>query len=375
MPRENSSKALGSRAGFQRNGSSSQETGCLSCGTDVEALSALSYPGWRHDREARMTFLKLLSLVVACSSIAVLTGELRAQTKPDSPPSHIKITLLGTAPGPPVRVGWAGVSTLIEAGGQRFLFDAGYGSMARLVESGLPMDGVTKVFLTHLHSDHIVDLPAFLLLPWSAPSERGVPLEVGGPAGTTAMMRHLQEAFAFDIHVRRDLDEKVSAKGIEVIARDIQEGVIYNENGVKITAFLVDHGAVTPAFGYRVDHAGRSVALSGDTRPSENLVAFSKGVDVLIHEAIDEVSLRKLAPSERLFRAIVEHHTTPEQAADIFRRVGPRLAVFSHAQGGSAVIDRTRRSYPGRVEMGEDLMLIEIGDEVVVRRRGPGPQR
>ena len=79
--------------------------------------------------------------------------------------------------------------------------------------------------------------------------------------------------------------------------------------------------------------------------------------------------------SRSLFRAIVEHHTTPEQAADIFRRVGARLAVFSHAQGGAAVIDRTRRSYQGRVELGEDLMLIEIGDEVVVRRRGPGPQR
>jgi ribonuclease Z len=322
-----------------------------------------------------MISLKLLSLVVACSSIAVLPGELRAQPQPNSRPPQIKITLLGTAPGPPVRVGWAGISTLVEAGGQRFLFDAGYGSLARLVEAGLPMDGVTKVFLTHLHSDHVADLPAFLLLPWSAPSERDVPFEVWGPAGTTEMMRHLQETFAFDIHVRRDLDEKVSAKGIEVIARDIQEGVIYNQNGVKITAFLVDHGAVKPAFGYRVDYAGRSVALSGDTRPSENLVAFSKGVDLLIHEAIDEVSLRKIVPSERLFRAIVAHHTTPEQAADIFRLVGPRLAVFSHAQGGPAVIDRTRRSYPGRVEMGEDLMLIEIGDDVVVRRREPGPLR
>lgn len=220
-----------------------------------------------------------------------------------------------------------------------------------------------------LHSDHIVDLPALLLLPWSGPSERDVPLEVWGPAGTREMMRHLQEAFAFDIHVRRDLDEKVSAKGIEVIARDIQEGVIYNENGVKITAFLVDHGAVTPAFGYRVDYGGRSVALSGDTRPSENLVAFSKGVDVLIHEAIDPENLRKLGVSERLFNAIVAHHTTPEQAADIFRRVAPRLAVFSHAQGAGGLLERTRRTYSGRVEMGEDLMEIEIGEDVAVRRR------
>ena len=316
-----------------------------------------------------MISLKLVSFVVACSSIAVLPGALRAQSRPEPASPPIKITLLGTAPGPPVRVGWAGISTLVEAGGQQFLFDAGYGSLARLVESGVAMDDVTKVFLTHLHSDHVVDLPAFLLLPWSAPSERSVPLEVWGPAGTAEMMRHLQETFAFDIHVRRDLDEKVSAKGIEVIARDIEEGVAYNANGVKITAFTVDHGAVKPAFGYRLDYAGRSVALSGDTRPSDNLVAFSKGVDVLIHEAVDDVSLRKLAPSEQLFQAIVAHHTTPEQAGEIFRRVQPRLAVFSHAQGGAAVIERSRRSYPGRVEMGEDLMRIEIGDEVVVRRR------
>jgi ribonuclease BN (tRNA processing enzyme) len=142
-----------------------------------------------------------------------------------------------------------------------------------------------------------------------------------------------------------------------------------------IAARYVDHGPVKPAFGYRLDHGGRSVAISGDTRPSDNLVAFSKGVDVLIHEVVDDVSLRKLAPSQRLFEAIVGHHTTPEQAAEIFKRVGPRLAVFSHAQGGSAVVDRVRQLYDGRVEMGEDLMVIAVGDEIVVRRHGPGAER
>ncbi len=301
--------------------------------------------------------------------------ELRAWAQSSVREPAITVTLLGVAPGPPIRVGQAGISTLIEANGERFLFDAGYGFMGRLVEAGLPMDAVSRLFITHLHSDHLADLPALMLLPWAGPSERDVPLEVWGPAGTTDMLQHLEKAFAFDIHVRRDLDEKLSAKGIQVIGHDIREGTVYEHNDVKITAFLVDHGQVKPAFGYRLDHAGRSVAISGDTRPSDNLVAFSKGVDVLIHEAVDDVSLRKLAPSERLFEAIVAHHTTPEQAADIFRRVGPRLAVFSHAQGGAAVVDRARRSYTGRVEMGEDLMVIEIGDEVVVRRRGPGPQR
>jgi ribonuclease Z len=297
----------------------------------------------------------------------------RAQVGANQPP--IRVTLLGTAPGPPVRVGRAGISTLIEAGGQRFLFDVGYGSLARLVESGLPMDAVSKVFLTHLHSDHVVDLPALMLMPWSAPSERDVPLEVWGPQGTRDMVRGLQQAFAYDIHIRRDVDERVSAKGIEVIGRDIREGTVYDQGGVKIVAFLVDHGPVKPAFGYRLDYGGRSVAISGDTRPNDNLVKFSKGADVLIHEIVDEESLKKLVPSQRLFEAIVGHHTTPEQAAEIFQRVSPRLAVFSHAQGGASVVERTRRTYSGRVEFGEDLMVIDVGDEVVVRRRGADAPR
>ncbi len=98
------------------------------------------------------------------------------------------------------------------------------------------------------------------------------------------MMQKFQEALAFDIHVRRDVDEKFPAEGVRVVATDIREGVVYESNGVKVTAFLVDHGPVKPAFGYRVDFRGHSVAISGDTKPSDNLVKFASGVDLLIHE-------------------------------------------------------------------------------------------
>jgi ribonuclease Z len=309
-------------------------------------------------------------VLATCGAMAV-AAIVAGQPARESRGSAITITLLGTAPGPPVRIGRIGISTLVEAGGQRFLFDVGYGSLGSLVQSGRPMDAVSRVFLTHLHSDHIVDLPALLLLPWSGPSERDVPLEVWGPAGTRDMMRHLQQAFSYDIHVRRDIDEKAPAKGIEVTARDISKGVVYDDHGVKITAFLVDHGPVRPAYGYRIDHGGHSLSLSGDTRPSDNLVAFSRGVDMLIHEAVNVDALRKLAPSERLLEAIVAHHTTADQAAEVFRRTGPRLAVFSHAEGAPALVEQVRRSYNGRVEAGEDLMVIEIGDEVTVRRHQP----
>ena len=137
-----------------------------------------------------------------------------------------------------------------------------------------------------------------------------------------------------------------------------------------VTAFLVTHGLVKPSYGYRVDYAGRSVALSGDTSPSDNLVAVCKAVDVLIHEAIDLDVLRRLVPDAPRMDAIVARHTTPEQAAGIFNRVSPRLAVFSHSPGTAAIAEQTRRYYSGRVEMGEDLMVIDIGAEVRVKPAG-----
>jgi len=297
-----------------------------------------------------------------------------AQENSGVPPKEIRVTLLGTASGPRVHLGKAGISTLVEAGGERLLFDAGRGFMQRLVEAGYPMNAVTKLFLTHLHSDHVLDVPDLMLTPWSAPPERKVPLEVWGPDGTRDMMRHLEEAFAFDIHMRRDVDESFSPEGIRMVAHDIREGKVYERNGVTVTAFLVTHGLVKPSYGYRVDYAGRSVALSGDTSPSDSLVARCKGVDVLIHEAIDLDVLRSVVPNQQRRDAIVARHTTPEQAAGLFSRVLPRLAVFSHSPGTAAIVEQTRRSYAGRVEMGEDLMVIDIGADVRVKRPAGGLQ-
>jgi ribonuclease Z len=306
------------------------------------------------------------SVLVLCFFGIVVTGT-SAQVNSEVPPKDIRVTLLGTASGPRAYVDKAGISTLVEAGGERLLFDAGRGSMQRLVQAGFPMNAVSRLFLTHLHSDHVIGVPDLMLSPWAAAPERKVPLEIWGPEGTRDMMRHLQAAFAFDIHMRRDVDESFSPDGIRMVSHDIREGKVYEKNGVTVTAFLVSHGLVKPSYGYRVDYAGRSVALSGDTSPSDNLVAVCKGVDVLIHEAIDPDVLRRLFPEKRRVDAIVARHTTPEQAAGIFSRVSPRLAVFSHSSGTAAIAEQTRRSYPGRVEMGEDLMVIDIGAEVRVK--------
>ena len=185
------------------------------------------------------------------------------------------------------------------------------------------------------------------------------------------MMEHMQKAFDFDIRIRRDVDEKFVKEGIEVSSTVIKEGVVFQEGGVTVTAFHVDHRPIEPAFGYRVDYAGRSLAMSGDTRFSENLIKHTTGVDVLIHEAIDPAEVRarlsKLAATQAEIDNIVAHHITAEEAGLVFARVKPRLAVYAHISDAD-LITPARKSYSGPLETGEDLMVIDIGGNVTVRR-------
>jgi ribonuclease Z len=285
---------------------------------------------------------------------------------------ELKITLLGTGNPRPVMSRF-GPSILVEAGNEKLLFDCGRGATQRLYQLKISFSDITALFLTHLHSDHTVGIPDLWLTGWVM--GRTTPLPVWGPEGTKAMMEHLHEAYAFDIHIRRDVDTKLPGAGAEVIARDIQEGVVYDRAGVKITAFSVDHAEVKPAFGYRVDYGGHSVTLSGDTRPSENLIKFAQGTDVLIHEVIDPEAFGDTASSDtqEQRKKIIEHHTTPEQAGIVFTRVKPKLAVYSHIVPPDVpeVIPHTRKTYAGPLEVGEDLMTIEIGDKIEVHRAAP----
>jgi ribonuclease Z len=285
---------------------------------------------------------------------------------------NLKVTLLGTG-YPQPRMDRFGPSILVEAGQKKLLFDCGRGATQRIEQIRIPFTQIDALFLTHLHSDHVVGIPDLWLTGWAR--GRKVPLEVWGPAGTKDMMSHLKEAFQFDIQIRQQ-DDKLPALGVDVHAKDIEHGVVYDNAGIKVTAFTVDHGQVKPALGYRIDFAGHSVVLSGDTRYSENLIRFSQGADVLIHEVIDPEAFRAKNPSmsEERLRAIAGHHTTAEQAGTIFSRVKPKLAVYSHIVPGdtTSLIPLTRKTYSGPLEVGEDLMTIEIGEGVVVHRAPKG---
>lgn len=289
----------------------------------------------------------------------------------DRPPANeIRVTLLGTGTPRPVMDRF-GPSILVEAGEEKLIFDAGRGAMQRLLQLDVSYADITGVLLTHLHSDHIVGLPDLWLTGWLV-SRRATPTPLWGPSGTTDMARSLEAAYAFDRDIRVR-DDKVPAAGGHLDAHDIAERVVFERNGVKVTSFLVDHGVVKPALGYRVDAGGRSVVLSGDTRYSPNLISHAKGVDLLIHE-VGGATAEELRRNE-LSRSIIAHHTTPEMAAQLFNEVHPKLAVYSHIVLRDVTVDdvmrTTRLTYAGPLQLGEDLMRFHVGDSVTMERMSP----
>jgi ribonuclease Z len=291
----------------------------------------------------------------------------RAETAPGS---DFSVTLLGTGiPVPqPDRFGPA---TLVEAGSQRLLFDAGRGATIRLFQLHVPLRDVGPLFLTHLHSDHTVGIPDVWLSGWlGGPwARRTTPFRVIGPTGTKDLMANLERAYAADIKIRM-ADEKYPAEGVRVIAEEFTTGgVVYDNDGVRVTAFEVNHGdLIKPAYGYRIDYEGRSVVISGDTRFNKNVIKYGTGADVLIHEV---AAVRPELLKDVQVQRVMAHHTSPQDAGRVFQLAHPKLAVYTHLvllahPGVSAVtteelVAQTRATYDGPLVVGEDLMTFKVG--------------
>ncbi len=288
----------------------------------------------------------------------------------------MRVTLLGTGtPNPhPERFGPA---TLVEAGSQQLLFDAGRGVTIRLNQLGIPMREVTAVFITHFHSDHLVGLADLWLIGWLPPNygRRQTPLRIWGPLGLSKITAGMEEAYSTDIAIRVK-DEALPRSAAKFDVNEYTEGgVIYEHEGVAVTSFEVNHGElIKPAYGYRVDYAGRSVVISGDTRFDQNVIKAAKGADLLVHEvvAIPE-ALFAINPAMKRVEA---HHTTAEEVGTVMSEAKPRLGVLTHYVLTSGpgippatkeeVLDRVKTRYSGPVVAGHDLMAIEVGESVRV---------
>ena len=275
----------------------------------------------------------------------------------------VKVTLLGTG-SPTLNAERMGPCTLVEGGTEKLLFDAGRGCAIRVAQAGVRWSELTKVFLTHLHADHTFALPDLFLTGWIL--GRADSLDVSGPSGTKEMLASMVHGIDLDIASRLKSGMQLRQPP-KYLANDIQRGVVYERGGIKVTAFEVDH-SIAPAFGYRIDFNGRSVVISGDTRYSEALIQNARGVDVLVHEVV--FGPPNMTTEQQL---IAKAHTLPDQAAQVFTAAKPKLAVYSHVIlfGGATdddVLSATRNSYAGRVEMGTDLMVLEIGEDVSISR-------
>lgn len=282
----------------------------------------------------------------------VVLGALFSTAKA-GPESHqdrdIRVIVLGTGT-PFVDADRFGAAVLVEAGGKKLLFDCGRGAVIRLKQVGVNPDEIDGVFLTHLHSDHIVGLPDLWLTGWL--QGRKGPLRVWGPVGTRSLAEHLGDAFGFDIGLRSE--HGLPRDGAKIHVQEVANDKIYETGPVRVTAFGVDHGAVKPAFGYRVDYAGHSVVISGDTNFSSNLVDHAKGTDCLVHVAWSTKSRDDTPTSNRSI-------ATAEDAARVFAAAQPKLGVIYHYYDAEGIREAVGAGFKGRFVIGEDLMRIKIG--------------
>ena len=284
----------------------------------------------------------------------------------------------------------AGPCLGVVAGQQAFVFDAGSGSVRKLLRMGFPIDHLRAAYLTHLHSDHFDGLGELLLQAWIGGS-RGTPLPVRGPAGVDQLVAGLAQAYTIDkgFRIAHHGEEVANPNGfggkgeVLTLATGQNSAVVYDADGVKITAIRVSHAPVAPAFGYRIDYAGRSVVLSGDTAATPTLAVAGKGADVLFHEAMNKRMIAQMgaklaerghAHSAQIMHDIQGYHATPEEAADTARAMGTKALVLYHLVPAPPVrlieplfLGEARTHFAGRLELARDGMIVSLpaGDSAV----------
>jgi len=246
--------------------------------------------------------------------------------------ARTRLVLLGTAGGPRPRKLRSASAQAIVAGDAIYIVDCGDGVARQLVQAGLALNAIRGVFITHHHSDHNADYGNLLLLAWTGGLR--TPVDTFGPPPIEKMTRLFLEMNETDIATRM-ADEKRVPLAPLIRPHDLSApGKVFEDERVKVTAALVDHPPMTPAFAYRFDTADRSIVISGDTRYSENLIALARNADVLVHEAIYPDAVDRLvsnvANAPDLKRSILSHHTSAEDVGRVAAAAGVKMVVLSH---------------------------------------------
>jgi ribonuclease BN (tRNA processing enzyme) len=277
---------------------------------------------------------------------------------PAAPATRVVVLGTGTPNADPER---SGPAVAVVVNGRAYIVDAGPGVVRRAAaaaRNGIPALRAPQldiVFLTHLHSDHTLGLPDLMLSPWVL--ERTSPLRVYGPSGTAAMVEHLTAAYAEDIDMRLNGGEPSNRTGHATEAHEIKAGVVYRDSNVTVSAFPVAHGGWPQAFGYRFVTKDRTIVISGDTRPTDEIVRQCNGCDVLVHEVRSDERLATRPPAWQAYHKAF--HTSTLELAAIATRARPKLLVLYHQLYWGAtdgdLLREVRSRYSGLVVSAKDL--------------------
>jgi len=291
---------------------------------------------------------------------------------------RFEIVFLGTG-GPLPNADRCGAGNVVVAGDLNVLVDCGWGSARRLIPSGLRPSSIDTALFTHMHSDHITDFPDFLFLRWVTGASK--PLEVYGPEGTQEMVDGFLMAMRRDIgfriahHGDKLHPEGINVKVTEVTASDSPSAFL-EIGDLRLEAFTVDHFPVVPAFGYRATCGGRSVVFSGDTAKCDSLLEASRGVDMLVCEALNvpmlERTIAALKPSAPLQAGNLEdvpsYHISTIEVAELARDAEVGELVLTHilptivSQDAmeAVFVQGMSEIYSGRIRVARDTQRLAV---------------
>ena len=280
----------------------------------------------------------------------------------------MRLILLGTAGGPRPRRTRSAPAQVVVVNDAAYVVDCGDGVARQLVLAGIPLNTLRHVFLTHQHSDHNADYGNLLLLAWTSGLRTRV--DTWGPPPLAQMTARFFEMNEYDITTRIADEERVPLQPLVEVHELTEGGLLFEDVNLRVTAALVDHPPVVPAFAYRFDSSARSIVISGDTKVSDNLIALARGADVLVHEVyFDEAAVDRLVSdvrnAPRLKQSVMSHHTSAADAGRIAQVAGVGTLVLSHfvpaedpAITDAMWIAAARAHFDGEVVLGKDLLEI-----------------
>jgi ribonuclease Z len=276
----------------------------------------------------------------------------------------MKITLLGTG-CPQCHTGRYGPANLVRHGGHTVLVDCGSGVTQRLLGAGSAGRALDAVLLTHLHSDHIVDLYQLIVSGWH--QGRSVPQRILGPKGTRAYVDGLMELWRPERELRIAHERRPSARGLEVEVEEFDEGPILDLKGLRVAAIRVDHAPVREAFGFDFTaDDGTRAFFSGDTRYCDNLIRAARGADVLVHECFIHREMQPIpgVRTQEGMEAVASYHTLSAEVGRVAREAGVGFLMLNHFVpvefDREALLREVASDFDGPFVIGEDLMSYDI---------------